>query len=53
MDEEYFERFMSYEILTDLLITNTDRHVRIDDTWSLFERKANLVYTFQRRKRSA
>lgn len=27
MDEEYFERFMSYEILTDMLMTNTDRHM--------------------------
>lgn len=27
MDEEYFERFQSYEILTDFLMTNTDRHM--------------------------
>lgn len=141
MDEEYFERFMSYEILIDILITNTDRHmnnigilrdpvtlkwkgfapiydngnsmffrlgdlrhvqfdeikissflnreqkmlryvkypeivdvdklptkdefeslyrrdridrhVRIEDTWRLFERKVNMVYTFQRKNRSA
>ncbi|MBQ7564640.1 MAG: hypothetical protein IJT16_11700 [Lachnospiraceae bacterium] len=27
MEEEYFDRFLSYEILTDYLITNTDRHM--------------------------
>lgn len=27
MDEAYFDHFMSYEIMTDFLITNTDRHM--------------------------
>lgn len=27
MDEEYFDHFQSYEILTDLLMSNTDRHM--------------------------
>jgi hypothetical protein len=27
MDEEYFDRFQSYEILTDFLMSNTDRHM--------------------------
>ena len=27
MDEEYFDRFMDYQILTDFLISNTDRHM--------------------------
>lgn len=27
MDEEYFDYFMDYQILTDFLITNTDRHM--------------------------
>ena len=27
MDEKYFDEFMSYEILTDILLTNTDRHM--------------------------
>ena len=27
MDEEYFDNFISYQIMTDYLITNTDRHM--------------------------
>lgn len=27
MNEEYFDRFMDYEIMSDYLITNTDRHM--------------------------
>ena len=47
MDEEYYERFMSYEILTDMLMTNTDRHGRIDAVWDLFQKKKDMIYEFQ------